>query len=93
MENNRPPSPQPQQQAPQPKPAFNPPPRKADTQHGELAGFLARGREDGMDTFGNLGNLRFGANNPFGQRTQQQQGQQGQGQGQQKQGDQPFFSI
>jgi epsin len=58
MENQkqvRPPSPA----APQPaKPAFNPP-RKADTQHGELAGFLARGREDGMDTFGNLGNLRM----------------------------------
>jgi len=50
----RPPSP-----AQAPKPAFNPPPRKADTQHGELAGFLARGREDGMDTFGNLGNLRM----------------------------------
>jgi hypothetical protein len=49
----RPPSP-----AQAPKPAFNPPPRKADTQHGELAGFLARGREDGMDTFGNMGNLR-----------------------------------
>jgi epsin len=52
----RPPSPVAQPQVA--KPAFNPP-RKADTQHGELAGFLARGREDGMDTFGNLGNLRM----------------------------------
>jgi len=51
---NRPPSP-----AKPAMPAFQAqPPRKADTQHGELAGFLARGREDGMDTFGNLGNLR-----------------------------------
>ena len=51
--------PAPVQPAQAPTPAFNPPPRKADTQHGELAGFLARGREDGMDTFGNLGNLRM----------------------------------
>lgn len=51
--------PAPVQPAQAPKPAFNPPPRKADTQHGELAGFLARGREDGMDTFGNMGNLRM----------------------------------
>jgi len=51
--------PAPVQPAQAPTPAFNPPPRKADTQHGELAGFLARGREDGMDTFGNMGNLRM----------------------------------
>lgn len=56
--NEERPTPVQQQPAQIPKPAFNPPPRKADTQHGELAGFLARGREDGMDTFGNLGNLR-----------------------------------
>lgn len=85
--------PAPVQPAQAPKPAFNLPPRKADTQHGELAGFLARGREDGMDTFGNMGNLRFGANNPFGRPQQGQQQQQQQQQGQQGKSDQPFFSI
>ncbi|TYJ52999.1 hypothetical protein B9479_006376 [Cryptococcus floricola] len=79
-----------------------------DAQHGGLASLLARGREDGLDTFGNQGNLRIpvgsgfhdsnrvaaqqtgaaglGANNPFGQRMQQQGQQNGQT-------DQPFFSI
>ena len=32
--------------------------RKDDGQHSDLANLLARGREDGLDTFGNRGNLR-----------------------------------
>lgn len=48
----------PQAQAVQPKPAFVPSPAKNDGQHSQLAGLLARGREDGLDTFGNMGNLR-----------------------------------
>jgi epsin len=33
-------------------------PARDDGQHAGLANLLARGREDGMDTFGNTGNLR-----------------------------------
>lgn len=33
-------------------------PPKDDGQHAELARLLAAGREDGIDTFGNMGNLR-----------------------------------
>jgi epsin len=36
----------------------SPRPAKDDGQHAGLAGLLARGREDGLDTFGNMGNLR-----------------------------------
>lgn len=50
------PAPQPIQAAP--KPAFNPAPKKDDGEYSGLAALLARGREDGMDTFGNTGNLR-----------------------------------
>lgn len=60
------PSPQPQQQQQQrpiepqqtAKPAFQAPPPKDDGEHSGLAALLARGREDGLDTFGNVGALR-----------------------------------
>ena len=58
----------PQPSAPQPNPqpqvsqspakSFSPPKPANDGQHAHLAGLLARGREDGLDTFGNIGNLR-----------------------------------
>lgn len=50
----KPPSPQPQPQMQPPKPVV----QKDDGQHAGLAALLARGREDGLDTFGNVGNLR-----------------------------------
>lgn len=40
-----------------PKP-FTPPPKKDDGEHAGLANLIGRGREDGLDTFGNVGNLR-----------------------------------
>ncbi|TXT13099.1 hypothetical protein VHUM_01500 [Vanrija humicola] len=93
------------------KPAWQAPVKADDGNHSDLANLIGRGREDGLDTFGNVGNLRvptgsvfhqsnrvavqqtglqpqatgFGANNPFGRPTQQQQ------QGQNS--DQPFFSV
>jgi epsin len=71
---------------------------RADQEHSHLANLFAN-RDDGQDTFGNLGALRygqtqagqlaaqktgFGANNPFHATQQQQQGQNR---------EQPFFSI
>lgn len=41
-----------------PKPAFSPQPKKDDGDHAGLANLIGRGREDGLDTFGNVGNLR-----------------------------------
>lgn len=73
-------------------------PTRADQEHAHLASLFAN-RDDGQDTFGNVGQLRYGqtaagrlavqmtgagANNPFTQQQQQQQGQSA---------DQPFFSI
>ncbi|WVO13472.1 hypothetical protein L204_101089 [Cryptococcus depauperatus] len=68
-------SPQPQFQAEQPislepqattRPAALPPQLKTnDAQHGQLASLLARGREDGLDTFGNIGNLRIPVGTQF----------------------------
>ncbi|ORY35534.1 hypothetical protein BCR39DRAFT_510486 [Naematelia encephala] len=100
-------SPQPPPQQPKPvdpqptaRPAFQPP--KDDGQHSQLASLLARGREDGMDTFGNVGNLRIPVGSSFAQSNRlavQQTGAQGLGgnnpfgQAQQKQSDQPFFSV
>ncbi|KAI0357133.1 ENTH-domain-containing protein [Trametes cingulata] len=67
---------------------------RADEEHAKLASLFAN-REDGIDTFGNFGALRYGqqagkfvgqqqtGHNPFAR--QQQQQQQG--------SDQPFFSI
>lgn len=40
------------------RPTWTPQPKTNDGQHGQLASLLARGREDGLDTFGNMGNLR-----------------------------------
>ena len=45
------------QRAATPTKAF-PAPKRDDGEHSHLAGLLARGREDGLDTFGNMGNLR-----------------------------------
>jgi len=73
---------------------------RTDQEHSHLANLFAN-RDDGQDTFGNLGALRYGqtqagqlaaqktglgANNPF-HAVQQQQQQQGQNR------EQPFFSI
>jgi epsin len=60
------PSPQPQQQQQQQRPIepqqtakpFQAAPPKDDGDHAGLAALLARGREDGLDTFGNVGALR-----------------------------------
>ncbi|KAL1942254.1 hypothetical protein VTO73DRAFT_6318 [Trametes versicolor] len=66
---------------------------RADEENAKLAGLLAN-REEGIDTFGNFGALRYGqqagkymapqqtGHNPFAHQQQQQQG-----------ADQPFFSI
>lgn len=75
---------------------------RADDEHSRLANLLAN-REDGIDTFGNWGNLRYGqhagrvvgqqtgappnSHNPFAAQQQQQQQQQG------ITNEQPFFSI
>ncbi|KAI0059167.1 ENTH-domain-containing protein [Artomyces pyxidatus] len=78
-------------------------PTRADQEHAQLAGLFAAPREDGLDTFGNIGALRYGhtdAGRLVAQKTgaapqsnhnpfaaQQQQQQQ------QQQSEQPFFSI
>ncbi|WWC71541.1 uncharacterized protein I206_105499 [Kwoniella pini CBS 10737] len=61
-----------QPQTPQPvepqhtaKPAFTPAPKRDDGEHSGLAALLARGREDGLDTFGNVGNLRIPVGSGF----------------------------
>ncbi|TDL23368.1 ENTH-domain-containing protein [Rickenella mellea] len=75
-------------------------PTKSDAEHAHLANLFAN-REDGLDSFGNIGNLRFGHTNagrnvaqqmtgrpnPFGQPQQQPQQQQ------QQYNEQPFFSV
>ncbi|KAF7791474.1 hypothetical protein EIP86_002490 [Pleurotus ostreatoroseus] len=71
-------------------------PARTDQEHAHLASLFAN-REDGIDSFGNFGQLRFGqqagrlagqqtgapSHNPFAQHQQQQQ----------QSNDQPFFSI
>lgn len=60
------PQPQQQQQPTQPsinptpasKPSWQAPQKKDDGEHADLANLLGRGREDGLDTFGNQGNMR-----------------------------------
>ncbi|GAA5940294.1 epsin [Sporobolomyces koalae] len=77
-EPSPPPPPQPQQVAPQPQqqqpqrtgPRFR---ADGDAKHGELAKMLAGGREDGLDTFGNVGASRVPV---WQQKTGQQQAQQ-----------------
>ncbi|KLO12089.1 ENTH-domain-containing protein [Schizopora paradoxa] len=92
------PNPSPAAHSPPPPSTSAPPisrPAKDDGQHAHLASLLAN-REDGIDSFGNIGQLRYGhANsgriisqqtgfNPFAQQQQQQQ---------QNNSDQPFFSV
>ena len=77
-------------------------PSRTDQEHSQLASLFAQRGDDGVDSFGNTGALRYGqqaslalqptgapSHNPFAQLHQQQQPQQQYGQG----GDQPFFSI
>jgi len=84
--------PQPQQPSISPGPAK----KRDDGEHAHLASLLAGRAEDGIDTFGNIGNLRYGhsqasrlvgqsTGNPFA-RPQQQAGTQ-------QSGEQPFFSL
>ncbi|RSH88772.1 hypothetical protein EHS25_003000 [Saitozyma podzolica] len=105
------PSPQPQQQQQQQRPIepqqtakpFQAAPPKDDGDHAGLAALLARGREDGLDTFGNVGALRIPVGSAFHQSNRmavQQTGAGGFGANnpfgqpqQQKQADQPFFSV
>lgn len=80
--------PQQYQPEPEPAPALQPAPQQqqpqrtggrykanGDAQHGELARMLAGGREDGLDTFGNIGASRV----PVWQQKTGQQAQQGVG--------------
>ncbi|GJE94092.1 ENTH-domain-containing protein [Phanerochaete sordida] len=75
-------------------------PTRADEQHSQLASLFAQRTDDGVDSFGNVGQLRYGGqaqklvgqptganHNPFYQQQQQQQQQYGQS------AEQPFFSI
>ncbi|ETW76487.1 equilibrative nucleoside transporter protein [Heterobasidion irregulare TC 32-1] len=78
-------------------------PTRADQEHAHLANLFAAPRDDGLDTFGNIGQLRYGGtdagrlavqktgapNNGYNPFAQQQQQQQQQHQN----GDQPFFSV
>ncbi|KAI0791320.1 hypothetical protein C8Q75DRAFT_732423 [Abortiporus biennis] len=89
--------PPPSQSAPPLGPGTSGGGRKTDAEHAHLANLLAN-REDGIDTFGNWGQLRYGTqagrlgsqptgasgsgHNPFAQQQQQQQS-----------AEQPFFSI
>lgn len=88
--------------SPPPAPASAPPlgasnrqPNRTDQEHSHLSQILAN-RDDGMDTFGNVGQLRYGqhagrflgapgqpSHNPFAAQQQQQQANH----------EQPFFSI
>ena len=78
---------------------------RSDAEHAHLANLFAN-RDDGQDTFGNVGMLRYGqtdagrlvatktgggSNNPFAM--QQQQQQQHYQQQHQQSSDQPFFSL
>ncbi|PCH34631.1 ENTH-domain-containing protein [Wolfiporia cocos MD-104 SS10] len=67
---------------------------RADDQHAHLANLLAN-RDEGIDTFGNFGQLRFGqqAGRLTGQPTGQSHNPFQQQQQQQQQSEQPFFSI
>ncbi|WRT68425.1 uncharacterized protein IL334_005401 [Kwoniella shivajii] len=91
---------EPQQTA---RPAFTAP-KKDDGEHSGLAALLARGREDGLDTFGNVGNMRIPVGSQFHGSNRvavQQTGAQGFGannpfgqmQQSQQRSEQPFFSI
>lgn len=91
------------------RPAWTPQTKTNDVEHGQLASLLARGREDGLDTFGNMGNLRIPVGSTFHNSNRiamQQTGAGGlgannpfgqkqaqQGQQQGQSREQPFFSI
>ncbi|UOH82535.1 hypothetical protein LQV05_005242 [Cryptococcus neoformans] len=91
------------------RPAWTPQTKTNDGEHGQLASLLARGREDGLDTFGNMGNLRIPVGSTFHNSNRvavQQTGAGGlgannpfgqrqaqQGQQQGQSSEQPFFSI
>ncbi|WVR00026.1 hypothetical protein IAU59_007168 [Kwoniella sp. CBS 9459] len=69
VSQQQPQSPQQQPQALEPQKTAQPfkpaqPPRD-DGEHSGLAALLARGREDGLDTFGNVGNLRIPVGSAF----------------------------
>lgn len=49
------------------KPAWQAPVRADDGNHADLANLIGRGREDGLDTFGNVGNLRVPTGSVFHQ--------------------------
>ncbi|TFY77887.1 hypothetical protein EWM64_g6123 [Hericium alpestre] len=79
-------------------------PSRADQEHANLAGLFAAPREDGLDTFGNIGQLRYGhtdagriATQKTGASGQQPSfnpfAQQQQQQQQHQNNEQPFFSI
>ncbi|KAK4058106.1 hypothetical protein OIO90_000845 [Microbotryomycetes sp. JL221] len=79
-------------------------PAKDDGKHSDLARMLAAGREDGIDSFGNIGSLRVPVGSQFATKTgnpflaqqtgQTQQNQQQQHQHQQQSSQQqPFFTI
>ncbi|EKM51338.1 uncharacterized protein PHACADRAFT_263382 [Phanerochaete carnosa HHB-10118-sp] len=98
-------------QPPQPQQSLSAPPSAApgsrgpsrtDQEHSQLANLFAQRTDDGVDSFGNVGPLRFGGqagqvtgqptganHNPFYQQQQQQQQQQYGAQN----SDQPFFSV
>ncbi|WWD02611.1 hypothetical protein V865_000651 [Kwoniella europaea PYCC6329] len=48
-----------------PTPWTAPAPKRDDGEHSGLAALLAKGREDGLDTFGNVGNLRIPVGSQF----------------------------
>ncbi|KAI0781578.1 hypothetical protein BC629DRAFT_1630200 [Irpex lacteus] len=94
-------SPPPQAQSAPPTQQGGKGPTRADQEHAHLANLFAN-RDDGIDSFGNFGQLRYGqqaarfvntptgsvnSHNPFALQQQQQQQQQQGG------ADQPFFSI
>ncbi|KAA1473303.1 ENTH-domain-containing protein [Dentipellis sp. KUC8613] len=97
-------SPAPSSHSQQPAPSPSRGPTRADQEHAHLANLFAAPRDDGIDTFGNFGQLRYGhtdAGRIVAQKTgaphsnfnpfaaqQQQQQQQ-----HQQNPDQPFFSI
>ncbi|CAE6477805.1 unnamed protein product [Rhizoctonia solani] len=88
------------QHSPSPQPSLTPSNSMAnarrtpanDGANSHLANLLAN-REDGMDTFGNMGQLRFGHGQTAQRLATQQTGHNPFGQPQQQQNEQPFFTV